>query len=330
MNIEKWKRAVVHLDCAADSDDMRGRYRRSQNMKQDLDAGIITQQEFEAFHQTIPGTRDIRYTGTAIFLLHNTRRYLLTARHVVWDELGAKRIIEEAEEELGNHPSKQFAQQRADANIFSIIFRVLSLDEALKGEQRLPAFLMNLGAGAPSTTPYMFSDASLDVAVISLDSRDQEFADDLIRSGYIPITTADIGLDPLREGEDVFTVGFPGATAHLGHLQAPLPVEGGQVLPGHSAWSSTIFAVPVSSFGKVSMVNQYLPFFLADMSIYPGNSGGPIIANDKLVGIVSAQPTIALEGVTDLRSRIPFGIIIHVKHAIDLLEIQEAKDKGYS
>ena len=34
------------------------------------------------------------------------------------------------------------------------------------------------------------------------------------------------------------------------------------------------------------MLHNTLPFFWADMSIYPGNSGGPVVANDRLVGIV--------------------------------------------
>lgn len=62
------------------------------------------------------------------------------------------------------------------------------------------------------------------------------------------------------------------------------------------------------------------------MSIYPGNSGGPIIEVDKIVGIVSAQPTIPVEESEELRTRIPFGKIIKAKFIAELLSIQEQKD----
>jgi hypothetical protein len=39
--------------------------------------------------------RDIRYQGTAIFLKHEGRHFLLTARHVLHDELGAQHRVED-------------------------------------------------------------------------------------------------------------------------------------------------------------------------------------------------------------------------------------------
>ena len=74
------------------------------------------------------------------------------------------------------------------------------------------------------------------------------------------------------------------------------------------------------------MTNQHLNYFWVDMSIYPGNSGGPVIVDDKLVGIVSAQPTLNAEK-SQLRFRVPFGKIIHAEHLFPLLELQELKDK---
>jgi hypothetical protein len=76
------------------------------------------------------------------------------------------------------------------------------------------------------------------------------------------------------------------------------------------------------------MVHDELPFFWADMSIYPGNSGGPVIEGDKIVGIVSGQPTIPVEDSEKLRTRIPFGKIIKAKFIADLLSIQEQKDSN--
>ena len=76
------------------------------------------------------------------------------------------------------------------------------------------------------------------------------------------------------------------------------------------------------------MLHNELPFCWVDMSIYPGNSGGPVIEGGKIVGIVSGQPTIPVEESEKLRTRIPFGKIIKAKFIPELLAIQEQKDKN--
>ncbi len=75
------------------------------------------------------------------------------------------------------------------------------------------------------------------------------------------------------------------------------------------------------------MLHDALPFFWADISIFPGNSGGPLVANDRLVGVVSAQATLPIDDVPDVRTRIPFGRIIKTKFVRNLLELQEQKDR---
>jgi S1-C subfamily serine protease len=85
------------------------------------------------------------------------------------------------------------------------------------------------------------------------------------------------------------------------------------------SWSSSHVSLPVASYGRVSMVHPELSFFWADMSIYPGNSGGPVVEADKLVGIVSGQPVIPVEGDQTLRTRIPFARITKASGLHDLL-----------
>ena len=75
------------------------------------------------------------------------------------------------------------------------------------------------------------------------------------------------------------------------------------------------------------MLHGALPFYWADMSIYPGNSGGPVVANDLLVGVVSAQATLPIDEVPDVRTRIPFGRIIKTSFVRALLEVQAHKDQ---
>ena len=115
----------------------------------------------------------------------------------------------------------------------------------------------------------------------------------------------------------MFTVGFPGSVATIGELGRS---------PAAYNWSSNHFSQPTCSFGRVAVFHEHLDWFWADISIYPGNSGGPMIVNDKLVGIVSAQATIPVEGSDELEIRIPFANIIKVKPMFDLIETQLQKD----
>ncbi|MBA7535857.1 hypothetical protein ES705_28116 [subsurface metagenome] len=295
---EKWKKSVVHLECAKDSQTFNEFKEKIKKLREELDKKEITVEAYTDMMNT--GSRDIRSQGTAIFLSNNSRRYLLTARHVLSDE-----------KKLG------IANRGC---IFGIIFRVPSYDE-IKNSKTISLerkILMNLGAGTFGSVPYTFSSPDLDLAIISLDQRDSDFAEELLIMGYEPISVEDISNAPKAEGSDIFTVGFPGATALLGERQLNF---------GEEQWASKAISLPVFTFGKVSMLHKDLDYYWTDMSIYPGNSGGPVVEKGKLVGIVSAQASIPIDNVPDVEIRIPFGKIIKTKYVLDLIKRQEEKDK---
>ncbi|WP_179221549.1 S1 family peptidase [Sphingobacterium cellulitidis] len=312
MNIEKWKKAVVHLECATDSHN-------SEELKEMLARDEITSEMFDLLLKK--GSRDIRYSGTAIFFEHNGGRYLITARHVVLDNDSSQLILnEEIKKHLdsGTPFETNHLKEIIDNNIFKIIFKVPTYDEIVRGETS-EEFLMNLGAGPSRLSPYTFSNKETDLAIISLNNRNSRFADDLMAKGYDPINLEDLDFDEHNEGEDIFSVGYPASTSTLGE---------NILTEAEKHWSSSIFSLPVSSFGKIAMNHPDLDFFWADISIYPGNSGGPLISNDKLIGIVVSQPSIRVENTNQLLyNRIPFGKIIKIKKIRELLEIQIEKDK---
>jgi hypothetical protein len=93
--LNKWKRAVLHLEGAADSVDLVSE--ELSRHAERLRAGELTPKQLSDILSH--GQRDLRYQGTAIFIIHAKRRYLITARHVVWDETSAKREVEKAVEE---------------------------------------------------------------------------------------------------------------------------------------------------------------------------------------------------------------------------------------
>ncbi|CAG1065185.1 hypothetical protein BAC1_00763 [uncultured bacterium] len=321
--LEKWKKAVIHLECATDREHFSDRIKRIQELNEKLKKAEITHDEFAEGIATTKG-RDIRFRGTALFFIHAQKRYLLTARHVVWDKISASREIA-AEKKSALSFSEhlrpkliQSASERADNRIFDIIFRVPSFDEVKRKSNATPEFLMNLGAGASGTLPYTFSTPELDLAIISLDQKShiQGFADELLRVGHEPIPSEFILDSPSKEGSDVFTVGFPETTSVIGALsKTDAAVQ----------WSSLIFSLPVFSFGKVSMMHDELPFFWSDMSVFPGNSGGPVVEDGKLVGIVSGQALIPMENAPNVTMRIPFGKMIKAKYVRELLQKHESR-----
>ena len=139
----------------------------------------------------------------------------------------------------------------------------------------------------------------------------QRLADTFISLGRSPVSFQDIIDEPSSEGAEVFTVGFLGAISKIGKRKlSPASIE----------WESDLVSMPTFSFGRISMLHPELDYFWCDMSVYPGNSGGPVIENGKLVGIVSMQPIISDTG------RIPFACVIKAKYIKDLLKIQIQKD----
>jgi hypothetical protein len=335
--LDKWKKAVIHIECATDKEHVYDKIEKVRWLTEENESGEISQDEFIEKRLKIWGKfREIRSWGTASFLIHNSKRYLVTAGHVVWDEKSAEREFDEEKKRTESSPENirgfllQDAEERKQNRIFSIIFRVPSHDEYdkinLEDENSVAQFLMNLGTGPTYSRPYTFS-SQVDLAVISLDQQeDSRFADELKKLDYEPISLEDIADEPTQEGSEIFTVGFPDSISFISTLKR-YAVE---------PWSSEMFSYPAFAFGRVSMLAEKLPYFWADMSVYPGNSGGPVIEDDKLVGIVIANACVPESVDLTLQSqklneisldiRIPFGQIVKAKYLVDLIKQQEQKD----
>lgn len=155
--------------------------------------------------------------------------------------------------------------------------------------------------------------------MISL-NRDEtkDFAEELLELGYEPVSVSDILNEPTSEGCDIFTVGYPGSvTTHK--------------MEDFTEWShkvSPYFSFPNFSFGKVSMFHNFPEYFWADISVAPGNSGGPVIQNDKLVGIISGQlmEPIDMPFNYSASSSIPFAKITKAERLRVLLKLQMESD----
>jgi hypothetical protein len=303
--LQRWKRAVVHLEGAADSVSLEERLaglrevsRRLSESKTGEDVALET-----------PPSRDLRFRGTAVFLRDGDDAFLLTARHVLTDRDAAVRA-DVTPDWVKESASAEEAEERLARWIFPIIFRVPGLDEVLeRGLVDDAEFLMNLRAGVSWMTPYTFSTPEIDLAVTSL-KREQRFAEDLGRAGFAPVTLDDVADGPSEEGAEIFSVGYPESVAVLGQRA---------LHPASAHWASRAVSLPVFSFGQIAMAHPSLPCFWADISLYPGNSGGPVIEADKLVGIVSSQASWE-------ETRIPFARAVRGELIRALLDEQRTKD----
>lgn len=298
-----WEKSIICLQGATDSSEI---------FMEKMRTGEISWQEY--INLTSGKSRDIRYHGTAIFVENDSNYYLITARHVLFDSLKAGYYIRSELAKLDKswmyEENKKRIIEYGLNTIFGIIYFVPTLQEVKKNIKLhdLP-FLMNLGAGANAIKSYTFSDIDLDIAVISLRDHFREFADNLLSLGYEPIPFSVIRDEPLSIGTEVFTIGFPNINSLLNYLP-------------DDSWYASALMMHSYAFGKVSQLDSDLKYFRVDLSVYPGNSGGPIIENDHIVGIVNAQPLLNSQ-------YIPFAICIKAKFIKEIFNQQIQKDKLY-
>jgi len=207
--MDRWKKAVIHLECMADSESFEERNKRFEQIHKDLNEGKINNIEFS---EQISSKNKIFSWGTAVFVKHKDNHYLITARHVLWNEHAASQLAQKESNDLrrlGANPPpelKQSAHERILNQSFDSIFRVPSFAENLL-KSRDSAYILNLKTGPQA---YNFSTPELDLAVISFKNRGRNFLNEIIRLGHEPISFDEIEDSPSAEGTEVFTVGFPG------------------------------------------------------------------------------------------------------------------------
>lgn len=300
--VQRWKRAVVDIELVFSE----------ATMAQQETYRLLEQKMLFEMGKRIPSISvdaSVTHSGTAIFFELNGRHGFLTARHVLVNHREEAQAEQDLEERLRLFPELDREVERQ--NIFRSlgnqrvpkIFRRHRLDDISEGGQ--PAgqrFLM-----LPSI---YLGDPSLDLGIVGVPVglQGQHFIRQLLSEGYEPITIDDIGEGNLLEGSEIFTIGFPRASYML------------ELDSGNKTWESSGVSEPLASFGHVGLSHPLLPFFWADMSVYPGNSGGPIIFENKLAGIVSANAVIETEGDDPRGMRIPFAKIVKAQYFEGLLE----------
>jgi hypothetical protein len=221
---------------------------------------------------------------------------------------------------------RKYHQEDTINDPYSIFLEVLRIPKYSElSDTSIPEMPLGL-LGVPSyaRSNYVYSSPDQDLAIISLDgnSRYSIFAELLIKRGYKPITRDDLDTSAMDYGQDLMAVGFP-----------IIAFDGVRNLsPEKAPWYSNFIFEPMVTFGKLAVPEIHHYYFIGDMTIAPGNSGGPIVSNNKLVGIVSQQGKLALENntgnqVDTLFSRYPYVFAIKSNNIYSLLHEMQIKDE---
>ncbi len=144
-------------------------------------------------------------TGTAIYIIDGNRKYLVTAKHVLFDSTFVKQKIYETKNNKYNWSDELEA-----------IFPRISIRTPLSYVQKTNRG-NTLGTYNNSFTkvikPYIFlSDSTGDgLCILGLQDKSNKLIDTLLQiNGYVPIPIEKINSkDDINEGDEIFTIGFP-------------------------------------------------------------------------------------------------------------------------
>lgn len=209
-------------------------------------------------------------SGSAIFMIYHDRLLLLTARHVVhdWTSTDPNKISDMIVliENLTERDIKDTYDSARNSYTFVGDFHFLFF-------------------GRSSESRWAFSSIEKDLAVIDLSVGipAQSFANTLFKRGYRPIFVKDIDtLCNIKEGDKIMAVGYPVESEVDTNKAGPL-----------LKFTSRFISLPMVTEGTTNGISDNI-FFDANLFVYHGFSGGPIIKNNQLIGIVHGgypQPT---------------------------------------
>ncbi|WP_269773950.1 S1 family peptidase [Bacillus siamensis] len=161
---------------------------------------------------------------------------------------------------------------------------------------------------------YEENDYQLDLAVISLNFEETKgFARHLESAGYRPLDLEYLNSKTIKEGNDIYLFGYP-IFSNLGQVNPAL----------------NNYHLPILSSGKVAMYHEDFNYFLGNIFNYAGFSGGPVICNNKIIGICAAQEVFPLhnpEGEIVTHIRYPMTYIRKPKYILQLIEIMQNNEK---
>lgn len=217
--------------------------------------------------------RMISYSATGILLLYKNKHYLITARHFLVDDSAAIKNSVFEKIYIVDNGSKNMLNKKP---VIDTMPDVHYLDSYTSGPQ----------------PKYVISDSIIDIGIIAIDDIPffgGQFIAALYSRGYRPISFSDIDTtDKLTEKNILHAIGFPGELSKVKNKTKRLDIN-------VYYWQSPWVTIPIVSTGYVKNPYRGSSLFTGNIFIYHGFSGGPVISNDKLVGINDAYGGILTE-----------------------------------
>jgi hypothetical protein len=249
--ISKWTKAVINLEFRTVLGNETDQIEKLHDWKKKYNIG------FKNYSRALDSINNIGIvgSGTAIYIKIGSNRCLLTARHVLHDDLSP------------------------DSNaICSKFFLTPNGSELKKLYSTRGDVMPDPRAVLMLPRSYIFSSIRDDLGAIIFDHMDAGFAAYLDSQGYKPITLADIDTSwDCNVGDDIMAIGFPDFSI----------VQDRGLNESGRNWGSNNVSLPVITSGKISSIEPDNIDFSGNIFTFHGNSGGPIIRNNKLIGIVS-------------------------------------------
>ena len=262
-------------------------YRFLDSMREELRKGQITYSRYRYIHDSaffVESPLHQRFSGTAIFLFYKGNYYLITARHVIVDtsasypnQIFRKIMLVDDYTTIQDH-SKDII---IGSNVITKNYELTTLDQ-------FPDIFCEL------------SSKNDDIGIIKLTGikpllEGKWFVETLIKRGYTPITIEDIDtVCNITQNQKIMAIGYP-IESTVGYKNLPKALYN---------WEAQAISIPMVTKGEISDVGKGKNDFQGNIFYYHGNSGGPSISNNKLIGIVSSftqTPTY-----TDNKKRIYF------------------------
>lgn len=267
-SIKKWANSVINLECSNELYSVP-EISKELNLREynAAKAGIdySTAQRKKDFDSMSLITKIV--TGTALYIYDGNKRYLITAKHVVYDKHFTDRHIATTRDK--SYHTREFFEKMNSPIIIKTPYQLY-----LKGKKNISIATPETNYDSASRN-FQFSNDELDLAILSLQSKSlQVLRETLDEDGYLPLNINEIDSSNfIKTGSEIYTIGYPGNT---------IVARDGK----------TDIVLPLVTFGRVGMYHDRLPYFTGDITVYPGNSGGPVICDDQMIGIVHGQIVI--------------------------------------
>ena len=266
--INKWIHATVNISCFPHNTRLKN------NISGKLLSGQISMNEYRKRIDSIDRNYSLRL-GAAIFLKAEGRHYLLTAGHLLSDSTAL----------LPNQICKNILLVR-NLSIPDSIFDAGNFSSEDSGTWRRGKFNLELPETPYDSSFYIFSESGNDdLCIVDLDAgkNGKEFTGTLYQTGYIPVSVTDININcSIRTKQDILAIGYPDEAVF--DYSASLPQA--DILR-----KSNRVSLPMVTKGQIASVSDTSNYFDSNIFVYKGNSGGPVIANNQLVGIVHGYST---------------------------------------